>query len=150
MEYSQKLKDPRWQKKRLEIMQRDEFMCQRYYDSESTLNIHHFKYIKGKEPWDYDNNDLITLCEMCHRDESESRKYAETQLLEILKDKHFYSDHIVDLNFGLYYMDTLCCPELTMKALSWAMTNHEELEIIENKYIEFTKLNTPRNANEIL
>ena len=28
MGYSEKLKDPRWQKKRLEILERDNFRCQ--------------------------------------------------------------------------------------------------------------------------
>lgn len=36
------------------------------------LNIHHKYYIKGKKPWEYDNNALITLCEDCHRKRHES------------------------------------------------------------------------------
>jgi len=36
--YAEKLKDPRWQKKRLEIMERDEWTCQWCVDSESPLN----------------------------------------------------------------------------------------------------------------
>lgn len=31
------------------------------------MNVHHKKYILDKEPWDYDNNDLITLCSECHK-----------------------------------------------------------------------------------
>lgn len=66
MTYSEKLRDPRWQKKRLEIMNRDEFGCQICGDKESTLNVHHKEYVRGKAPWDYDGNHLITLCELCH------------------------------------------------------------------------------------
>jgi len=66
MTYKEKLKDPRWQKKRLEIMQRDGFQCQCCFDRESTLVVHHKKYITNKEPWDYDNEYLITICEDCH------------------------------------------------------------------------------------
>lgn len=66
MNYSEKLKDPRWQKKRLEILQRDNFTCQCCMDSNSTLNIHHIYYTKGKQPWDVDNESLLTLCEHCH------------------------------------------------------------------------------------
>lgn len=64
--YSEKLKDPRWQKKRLEVFQRDGFRCQLCDDDKTTLAVHHKKYASGKNPWDYDNNLLITLCENCH------------------------------------------------------------------------------------
>jgi len=64
--YAEKLRDPRWQKKRLEIMQRDGFACCNCGDSESTLNIHHWYYQKATEPWDYPNDALSCLCEDCH------------------------------------------------------------------------------------
>ena len=64
MTYSDKLKDPRWQKKRLEILNRDNFTCTLCLDKESTLNIHHLKYTGN--PWDTPNECLITLCEDCH------------------------------------------------------------------------------------
>jgi hypothetical protein len=38
-EYLEKLKDPRWQKRRLEILQRDNWYCQRCYNDSQTLNI---------------------------------------------------------------------------------------------------------------
>jgi hypothetical protein len=65
--YSDKLKDPRWQKKRLEILDRDGFSCCSCGDKESTLHIHHKRYLKGKEPWEYENDLLVTLCEDCHK-----------------------------------------------------------------------------------
>lgn len=64
--YYEKLKDPRWQKKRLEVMQRDCFACRQCGDKTSTLNVHHMLYRKNAEPWDYDPDLLITLCEACH------------------------------------------------------------------------------------
>lgn len=64
--YSEKLKDPRWQKKRLEILERDDFTCQRCFAKDKTLQIHHWKY--AREPWDVENGYLITLCEDCHED----------------------------------------------------------------------------------
>jgi hypothetical protein len=64
--YSEKLRDPRWQKKRLEIMQRDGFKCSECCDEKSTLHVHHTRYLKETEPWDYPNCLLTTLCEACH------------------------------------------------------------------------------------
>lgn len=65
MTYSEKLKHPKWQKKRLEILQRDNFTCRHCGDTETTLHVHHEKYT-GKNPWDADNDDLITICLDCH------------------------------------------------------------------------------------
>lgn len=64
MTYSQKLKDPRWQKKRLEILNRDAFTCTTCGDKETTLNVHHFCYMG--DPWNSESEDLTTWCETCH------------------------------------------------------------------------------------
>jgi hypothetical protein len=66
--YIEKLKDPRWQKKRLEILERDGFTCQYCSDKDSTLHVHHLHYLPNKDPWEYDNRYLITYCEKCHKD----------------------------------------------------------------------------------
>lgn len=68
--YSDKLKDPRWQRKRLEIFQRDDFTCQATacHSKHKTLHVHHLIYSKGKDPWDIDNKCLLTLCEDCHNE----------------------------------------------------------------------------------
>jgi hypothetical protein len=65
-EYSELLKHPKWQRKRLEIMQRDDFKCCLCNDEETTLNVHHKKYMNGNSPWEYDDNNFITVCEDCH------------------------------------------------------------------------------------
>lgn len=64
--YAKKLRDPRWQRKRLKILERDNFTCVLCKDNESTLHIHHFIYKNNKEPWEYNDDDLTTLCENCH------------------------------------------------------------------------------------
>ena len=64
-EYHQLLKDGRWQRRRLEIMQRDDFKC-RECGTTNDLNVHHIRYIAGRKPWEYDDGDLVTLCGKCH------------------------------------------------------------------------------------
>jgi len=66
MPYSDLLRDPRWQKKRLEIFERDEWTCRACFDPTKTLHAHHLAYQNGKLPWDYKNDTLLTLCEECH------------------------------------------------------------------------------------
>ena len=65
-EYFELLKHPNWQRKRLEILQRDDFQCRLCSDKNTTLNVHHLKYLPERKPWEYENKDLITLCEDCH------------------------------------------------------------------------------------
>ena len=65
MTYSEKLKDPRWQKKRLQILERDGWECQNCFDKESTLTVHHKKYTTDYI-WEEPDQNLITLCERCH------------------------------------------------------------------------------------
>lgn len=67
--YWEKLKDPQWQKKRLEALQRADFACELCGDSENTLHVHHKEYFKGRDPWEYDLDQLAVLCEACHAEQ---------------------------------------------------------------------------------
>jgi len=67
MNYSDKLRDPRWQAKRLLIYQRDNFTCQQCFNKKKTIVVHHFEYIKNADPWDYPDSYLVTLCVECHK-----------------------------------------------------------------------------------
>lgn len=66
MTYREQLLHPNWQRKRLEIMQRDDFACRCCYDKETTLHVHHKQYVKGRLAWEYPDDELVTLCEGCH------------------------------------------------------------------------------------
>lgn len=72
-----------WQRKRLEIMQRDDFTCQFCGDKETTLNTHHILYLSSRNPWQYEDDCLITICEKCHEEE-EKMKDADPYLLNAL------------------------------------------------------------------
>ena len=84
MSYSDLLKDPRWQKKRLEILNRDDFKCKCCGDEKSTLHVHHQFYLSNHKPWDYEDSILLTLCEECHLCEelwkSDDGKFMEIML----------------------------------------------------------------------
>ena len=61
--YSDLLKNPAWQKKRLEMLSAADFACQSCGDNSSTLHVHHKRYIKGRSPWDYENSNFVVVCE---------------------------------------------------------------------------------------
>jgi len=73
--YSEKLKNPKWQRKRLEVLNRDNFTCQHCRDTKTELHVHHLKYTK--EPHDAPLEDLVTLCKICHYIETYFKHEAE-------------------------------------------------------------------------
>lgn len=98
--YLEKLLDPRWQKKRLEVFERDEFYCRSCCNDKNTLHCHHFNYINGRDPWDYDNDNFITLCSECHKEISEkiiiarealNKNYDCTSIDDIIKILEVFS-----------------------------------------------------------
>ena len=81
-DYYELLKDPRWQKRRLEIMQRDGWKCKMCGSGLSDgipLNVHHYVYHKGYLPWEYPDKDLITLCRDCHHKLHEEKLKTPTK-----------------------------------------------------------------------
>ena len=121
--YATKLKDPRWQKKRLEILERDKWTCQLCGDTESTLMIHHLRYLKENEPWEYNENLLITLCEECHQSETEDRYNADKCLIALLKETGFLTDDIWTLSLAIDRLQPII-DELGMKPSEAAKAIH--------------------------
>lgn len=82
--YKEKLLDPLWQKKRLQVLERDNWVCQYCGEKEKTLNIHHFCYNPNGNPWDVEDHALITLCCDCHEVAEYSKKMSpfERELFE--------------------------------------------------------------------
>lgn len=64
--YRRQLCDRRWHERRLEIMRRDGWRCRRC-GGKGRLNVHHRWYVYGRQPWQYPDRCLVTLCEKCHR-----------------------------------------------------------------------------------
>jgi len=77
-------------------MQRDNFTCQHCLSKDRTLVVHHKVYKIGRKYWEYDDNDLITLCERCHKCEHQSKD----EFYETINDlKNSFERH--GLSYGL-------------------------------------------------
>lgn len=63
--YLEMLRDPRWQKLRLQVFERDGWKCRECFSASKTLHVHHLFYADGP-PWMTPEFALITLCEDCH------------------------------------------------------------------------------------
>ncbi len=119
MNYKEKLLDPRWQKKRLEIFERDNFTCQCCEDKTITLHVHHKSYFEN--PWDTENSQLITYCSDCHllielikkiSDFEKIKKIVKKRLFSanlyiVFIDKNTIDLYIVDSGIAMYKL-TLC------------------------------------------
>jgi len=66
--WSSAYRDSRWQRKRLAVMERDNWRCVSCGASGEgvLLNVHHGFYVPGRAPWEYQDEDLVTWCEDCH------------------------------------------------------------------------------------
>ena len=71
MNYKEQTKSPKWQKKRLEVLELRGFKCEECKCEDKQLHVHHRFYIKGRKYWEYDNDVLQVLCEDCHQKEHE-------------------------------------------------------------------------------
>jgi len=47
-------------------MERDSFCCASCKSNENALNVHHLYYKPNTKIWEYDNEEMITICENCH------------------------------------------------------------------------------------
>jgi len=143
-EYFEKYKDPRWQKIRLKVLERDEWVCKKCYDPDSTLHIHHRYYLKNKEPWEYPLESLITLCEECHNYEKELRLGYEKSLLFALREK-FLAEDISELAIGFHEMELLSMSEVIASVYKWALSKENIQRELIDKY--FAYLENKKNNN---
>lgn len=83
--YAEKLRSPKWQRKRLEVLQAAGFKCETCADTEDELHVHHKWYLPKHEPWDYPPECFQVLCAFCHQ-----LVTAENRLLqEVLATAYF-------------------------------------------------------------
>jgi hypothetical protein len=91
MTYHEKLRNPKWQEKRLKILERDGFKCVLCcIKSDLELHIHHEKY--SGEPWEVEDQHLKTLCCNCHHFVSKIgvKKLSELKKFVVIYNIHLY------------------------------------------------------------
>jgi hypothetical protein len=68
MNYAQQIKHPMWQKKRLEVLEANNYECENCGSKDTTLHVHHPFYKRGAMIWEYEKTELECLCEKCHKE----------------------------------------------------------------------------------
>lgn len=131
MKYFEQLKDPRWQRKRLEIMQRDEFACSCCASETKTLNVHHTYYERNVLLWDYPSGSLVTLCEDCHLRTEQSLRQLRLALADI--------DPTLVSGFALDFAHLKTDKNEAFRVLCWLLRNRDLRNNIYQQLIEAEK-----------
>ena len=140
LSYSEKLRDPRWQRKRLEVMERAGFACESCGDNQSTLSVHHGYYESKREPWEYDSDTLWCLCEPCHKSAEGDRRDLVKAIGRLHPDKGGSVLEVLEVlcNAGLgeaYDLSTLLCGTSRLKDFTAAQI----IEVVEG-FLERSRL----------
>jgi hypothetical protein len=119
MTYYEKLKDPRWQKLRLEVFERENWTCQDCGAKDKTLHAHHKFYKKGSDPWEYDNRHLMCVCDECHN----MRHYVINELQEVISSfsipmLHRFASIIVNTSILVLFKKSQDADTIIMNASS--------------------------------
>lgn len=89
----------RWQRRRLEILQRSDFSCESCEATDRTLHVHHKIYRKGAMPWEYADVELEALCADCHARQHRTKERLEKAIAELdegsLEELLGYADALI-------------------------------------------------------
>lgn len=109
--YSELIRHPFWQKKAAHIKARDKWKCSQCQDEFSNLQVHHKYYKNDTMPWDYPDDALITVCDLCHiklEFKKWMRKNGQVALIRLgleEDDRNEVIALILDKVFRNYYRD---------------------------------------------
>jgi len=92
--YQEQLLTAEWQSRRLEILRRDNYTCQKCgaKAADESLHVHHKGYVSTLLPWEYPDDALITLCESCHQEVHEGRIRSFASVYALVEYIHSFDD----------------------------------------------------------
>lgn len=116
MTFQDQYKRPEWQKKRLEKLESTGFECESCGEKTKQLHVHHHIYRKGKKIWEYDLEELETLCLDCHK----TRHDIKDDLKELLAEATISGLAADEMSFGV--ITSVCGPSFFHRS-----TNNAEI-----------------------
>lgn len=106
MTYQEQLKHPKWQQKRLEVLEANEFTCSSCGSKDKQLHVHHPRYKKGAKIWEYEDGELECLCVDCHSQDHE--------IMELINDGLAQLGYSSKMQL-LGYLDSMITPVIRHK-----------------------------------
>lgn len=134
--YYEQLKDPRWQKMRLEIFEDRGWGCESCGAETKQLHAHHRYYKRGLMAWEYPLTAFSALCDECHTIQQDLMEKAHAnianhQWIESLSQTGNMSDEELEV------IDRFMCffgmlPELRKEKLSDV---GKILDVLDNEFL---------------
>jgi Zn finger protein HypA/HybF involved in hydrogenase expression len=142
--YYEMLKHPKWQKKRLEILQRANFECEDCGTNEVMLHVHHAYYEKGLAPWEYPDESLHCLCENCHKKAQDLNTLLQRQIgridLSNVETLLGYALALEAWSFPMVVLDVFSYEVALGVGHRWGLTPEEVIDALEEGKIDGYKL----------
>jgi 5-methylcytosine-specific restriction endonuclease McrA len=76
-DYSDLLKDPRWEKHRKMLLNAHGYECMKCGATDIRLQVHHKYYKPGVLPWNYPVDAYEILCVNCHREKHAEQNFDQ-------------------------------------------------------------------------
>lgn len=142
-----------WLKLKSAILRRDNYKCQKCQKTEDdgvVLQVHHINYLPNHKAYEYDQAQLITLCQGCHAEEhgqiipQSGWTWIDSEDLGELggkcdycgKENHLrYWHEIFHEKWGYIHVGSQCCDKLT--ASGKGSEQEKELKTKANAQIKF-------------
>ena len=134
-DYAEKLRDPRWQKLRLQVFERDGWCCQNCGSSKKTLCVHHRVYLQQKDPWEYPVELLIALCDDCHTEETEQMARQLDSLSYICKLR-LLSPQVCELACALLVSKFQDTEDNVINMLCWILRDEKMQQELIPRYLD--------------
>lgn len=145
--YSDQMKNPLWQKKRLHMLESKGWKCEVCGAEEKTLHVHHKQYKSGAKIWEYEDNELAVLCENCHKETHEILDFLKSLIVDMHPSRMRYflsfirAAYIVLVNRTEHPKDSYEDENLLFATLMFGMNNSEVYGIGRWQDIELGLLN---------
>lgn len=83
--------------------------------------------MRGFEPWEYETDRLITLCQSCHNNEYQIRPDNEQKLLSALRLKAFTSDEILIIANAFEALEVKYGTDVTATFIEFIFSNRDAI-----------------------
>ena len=97
-DYEEQLQDPRWKEKADFIKKRDKMRCRMCTLTGYPREVHHLyyesTYDRPRNPWEYPDNTMITVCVKCHKEHHRKNKNKYLKWHEILMESERIGDNM--------------------------------------------------------
>ena len=111
--------------------------------------VHHRLYRPDTDPWDYADDELVTLCENCHEEEYDCSNDASEVLRSATKSK-LWSGNIYALAMSIHFMKTKFPIDVVISLVCWLLEDPSAQELLKEAYDRRMAALTERFEREIL